>query len=142
MTERQLAAQRYMDKYREACRVVRQCEEQLERENIGVDAIRSSSDNDGMPHGTNVGRPTEEKAIRLVDRGIDLFEAREEALRIQREVFEVAFRVGGVESDVLIERYVKLKDWNDVYVAVNYAVSQTHRYHRAGLDKVADLIGL
>lgn len=142
MTDRQLAAKEYMDKYGDAIRRVRQCEEQLEREQLNVDAIRSSLDNDGMPHGNSVGKPTEEKAIRLVDRGLDLFEARDNALRVQREIFEVAYRVGGVEGDVLIERYIKLKDWKDVYVAINYAESQTLRYHRAGLDKVADIIGI
>lgn len=142
MTERQLAAKEYMDQYGDACRRVRQCEEQLARENLSVDSIRSAFDNDGMPHGTNVGRPTEDKAVKLVERGIDLFEAREKAIRLQREVFEVAYQVGGVEGDVLIERYIKLNDWRDVYKAVNYAESQTHRYHRAGLDRVADILGL
>lgn len=142
MTDRQLAAQHYMEKYGDACRRVRQCAEQLERERLGVDAIRSSSDNDGMPHRHNIGRPTEDKAIRLVDKGMNLFEAKDEARRIQREIFEVAYQVGGVEGDVLIERYIKLKDWRDVYKAINYAESQTHRYHRAGLDKVADIVGL
>ena len=142
MTDRQLAAQHYMEKYGDACRRVRQCAEQLERERLGVDAIRSASDNDGMPHGHNIGRPTEDKAIRLVDKGMNLFEAKDEARRIQREIFEVAYQVGGVEGDVLIERYIKLKDWRDVYKAINYAESQTHRYHRAGLDKVADIVGL
>lgn len=142
MTERQLAAKEYMDQYGDACRRVRQCEEQLARENLSVDSIRSASDNDGMPHGTSVGRPTEDKAVKLVERGIDLFEAREEARQVQREIFEVAYQVGGVEGDVLIERYIKLNDWRDVYKAVNYAESQTHRYHRAGLDRVADILGL
>lgn len=142
MTERQLAAKEYMDQYGDACRRVRQCEEQLARENLSVDSIRSASDNDGMPHGTNVGRPTEDKAVKLVERGIDLFEAREKARQVQRKIFEVAYQVGGVEGDVLIERYIKLNDWRDVYKAVNYAESQTHRYHRAGLDRVADILGL
>lgn len=142
MTERQLAAKEYMDQYGDACRRVRQCEEQLARENLSVDSIRSASDNDGMPHGTTVGRPTEDKAVKLVDCGIDLFEAREKARQVQREIFEVAYQVGGVEGDVLIERYIKLNDWRDVYKAVNYAESQTHRYHRAGLDRVADILGL
>ena len=142
MTERQLAAKEYMDQYGDACRRVRQCEEQLARENLSVDSIRSASDNDGMPHGTNVGRPTEDKAVKLVERGIDLFEAREKARQVQREIFEVAYQVGGVGGDVLIERYIKLNDWRDVYKAVNYAESQTHRYHRAGLDRVADILGL
>ena len=142
MTDRQLSAQRYMEQYGNACRRVRQCEEQYERESLLIDAIRSPSDNDGMPHGTNVGRPTESKATKLADKGMDIFTAKTEALRIQREIFETAYQVGGVEGDVLIERYIKLKDWKDVYKAVNYAETQTLRYHRAGLDKVADILGL
>lgn len=142
MTERQLAAKEYMDRYGDACRRVRQCEEQLAREKLSVDSIRSASDNDGMPHGTNVGRPTEDKAVKLADCGINLFEARKEAIKVQRKIFEVAYQVGGVEGDVLIERYIKLKDWSDVFIAVNYGESQTHRYHRSGLDKVADILGL
>lgn len=142
MTERQLAAKQYMDKYRDAVRRVRQCEEQYEREALLVDSIRSASDNDGMPHGNNIGRPTEERALRLVDKGMDIHDARIKALRIQREIFEVAYRVGGVEGDVLIERYINLKEWNEIFPVVRYSESQTHRYHLSGLDKVADLVKL
>ena len=138
MTERQLKAKAYMDKYGNAVRRVRQCEEQLEREELSVDAIRSTSDNDGMPHGFSISNPTADKATRLVDKGLDLFEARDQARGIQREVFEVTYEIGGVEGDVLIERYIKLKDWVEVCDAVGYGWSQTHSYHRIGLDKVAD----
>lgn len=138
MTERQLKAKAYMDKYGDALRRVRQCEEQLEREQITVDAIRSTSDNDGMPHGSGTSNPTADKAVRLVDKGMDLFEARDKARQVQREVFEVAYNIGGVEGDVLIRRYIDLMDWVDVCDAVGYGWSQTHMYHRIGLDKVAD----
>lgn len=138
MTERQLKAQDYMKQYEDAVRRVRQCEEQLEREELSVDAIRSTSDNDGMPHGFGISNPTADKAVRLVDKGMNLFDARDRARAIQREVFEVAYSIGGVEGDVLIERYIKLKDWDDVCDAVGYGWSQTHSYHRIGLDKVAD----
>ena len=142
MTNRQLQAQRYMDKYRDAIRRVRQCEEQLERERVSVDAIRSPSDNDGMPHGNGISRPTEDKAIRLSEKSLNLFDEQLKAMRIQREVFEIAYSIGGVESDILIERYINLKNWNDVYKAVNYARTQVHRYHKIGLDKVADILGI
>ena len=142
MTERQLAAKQYMDKYGDAVRRVRQCEAQYERELLLMDSIRSASDNDGMPHGNNIGRPTEEKAINLVDKGLDIHDARMKALRTQREIFEVAYSIGGVEGDVLIERYINLKEWSDIFPVVNYSESQTHRYHLSGLDKVADLIGI
>lgn len=142
MTARQLAAKEYMEQYGEACRRVRQCLEQYHREALLIDAIRSASDNDGMPHGTNISRPTESKAIKLAAKGLDVVKAKTEAYRTEGEVFAVAFMVGGVESDVLIERYINLKRWPDIYKAVKYSERQTHRYHRAALDKVADLIGI
>lgn len=142
MTARQLKAKEYLERYEDALRRVRWCLEQYERESLLIDAIRSASDNDGMPHGNNIGRPTEEKAIRLASSGMDVLRAKAEALRTEGEIFAVAYRVGGVEGDVIIERYIKLKDWNDIYTAINYSTSQAHRYHRAGLDKVADLLGI
>lgn len=142
MTERQLKAKAYMEQYEDALRRVRQCEEQLVREELSVDAIRSTSDNDGMPHGTGTSNPTADKAVRLADKGLEVFKAKEKALRIQREIFEVAYSIGGVEGDVLIRRYIDLMDWNDIYPSVNYSESQTHRYHRIGLDRVADVVGI
>ena len=142
MTARQLKAKEYLERYEDALRRVRWCLEQYERESLLIDAIRSASDNDGMPHGNNIGRPTEEKAIRLASSGMDVLKAKAEALRTEGEIFAVAYRVGGIEGDVIIERYIKLKDWNDIYTAINYSTSQAHRYHRAGLDKVADLLGI
>ena len=142
MTARQLKAKEYLERYEDALRRVRWCLEQYERESLLIDAIRSASDNDGMPHGNNIGRPTEEKAIRLASSGMDVLKAKAEALRTEGEIFAVAYRVGGIEGDVIIERYIKLKDWNDIYTAINYSTSQAHRYHRAGLDKVADMLGI
>ena len=130
-----------MEQYEDALRRVRQCEEQYKRESLLIDSIRSTSDNDGMPHGSGISKPTEEKAVRLAEKGMDLFEARKEALRLQREIFEIAYKVGGVESDVLVERYINLRDWSKIYAIINYSDSQTYRYHISGLDKVADILG-
>ena len=142
MTARQQKAKEYLERYEDALRRVRWCQEQYQREELLIDAIRSTSDNDGMPHGTNIGRPTENKAIRLAEKGMDVLRAKAEAYRTEGEIFAVAYKVGGVEGDVIIERYIKLNDWTDIYKAVNYSESQTLRYHRAGLDKVAELLGI
>ena len=142
MTDRQLAAKEYMEGYEEACREVRLCEEQYERESIQIDAVRSLSDNDGMPHGSGISRPTESKAIRLVDKRRRLDRARRKAYEKGVEIFDVAFYVGGIEGEILIERYINLRGWDAIYKLVNYSESQTHRYHRTGLDKVADILNL
>ena len=142
MTARQLKAQKYLEQYEESLRKVRWCQEQYARELYLSDAIRSPSDNDGMPHGSGISKPTEDKAIRLAEKAMDIHKATQAAKETMRDIFTVAYNVGGVEGDVIIERYIKLKDWRDVYKAVNYGMSQTLRYHRSGLDKVADMIGI
>ena len=53
-------------------------------------------------------------------------------------MFDTVVVIGGVESDVLIARYIDGYDWADVCQRVGYEWSQTHVYHRIGLDKVAD----
>ena len=133
MTERQLAAKAYMDKYGDACRRVRQCEEQLERENLSVDAIRSASDNDGMPHGSGISKPTEDKAIRLADRALRLTEARLEAIRIRQDVFDLIDSIDGIEGDVLYQRYIKLHKWEEVCVLLHYSWQGIHLIHRRAL---------
>ena len=142
MTARQLKAKEYLERYEDALRRVRWCQMQYAREAYLSDTIRSPSDNDGMPHGSGVGKPTEEKAIKLAEKMMDIHNTKRDAKAVMREIFTVAYNIGGVEGDVIIERYLELKDWCDVYKAVNYSVSQTHRYHRAGLDKVADMLGI
>lgn len=115
---------------------------QYAREAYLSDTIRSPSDNDGMPHGSGISNPTEKKALGLAEKTMDIRKAKQDAREVMREIFTMAYNVGGVEGDVIIERYIELKEWCDVYKAVNYSVSQTHRYHRAGLDKVADMLGI
>lgn len=142
MTARQLKAKEYLERYETALRQVRWCQRQYAREAYLSDTIRSPSDNDGMPHGSGIGNPTEKKAIKLAEKAMDIQKAKQDAKAVMREIFTVAYNVGGVEGDVIIEKYIELKKWCDVYKAVNYSVSQTHRYHRAGLDKVADMLGI
>ena len=107
-----------------------------------VDAVRSLSDNDGMPHGSGISKPTENKAIRLADKSLRIVEARLDAIRVRQEVYDTIDRVGGVDADVLYQRYINLLGWEDIYPIVNYSKSQTRVYHLSGLSKVADILGL
>jgi len=142
MTNRQLQAQEYLNQYAEAVRCIKRRTDEYERESLLIDAIRSTSDNDGMPHGTNIGRPTEAKAIRLADKSLRIVEARLEAVRVRQEIYDTIDRVGGVDADVLYQRYIKLHGWEDIYPIVNYSKSQTRVYHLSGLNKVADILGI
>ena len=135
-----MTAINYLRQYEEAVRRVKHIERELEEERILIDSIRSVSDNDGMPHGSNISKPTEAKAIRLADKQLRLVEAKLEAIRVRQEIFDVVIAVGGLESDVLIERYINLKKWEKVCEAVCYTWPTVRSAWHRGLDKVDKII--
>lgn len=137
-----MTAIEFLEQYEEAVRVIDRRKREYRDETAMIDAVRSLSDNDGMPHGSGISKPTENKAIRLADKRLRLIEANLEAVRIRQTVFDVVDRVEGVPGDVLFQRYILLKKWDDVYKAINYSESQSWRYYRMGLARVEELIGI
>lgn len=130
----------FLEQYEQAVRLVRRRKTEYLEESILIDAVRSLSDNDGMPHGSGISKPTEEKAIRLADKKLRLLDAELEAIRIRQEVFDVVDQVEGVAGDVLFERYIQLRKWDDIYKSINYSETQTWRYYRVGLDQVESIL--
>ena len=116
-----MTANQYLRQYEEAVNRVKRCQEQYIVESLQIDAIKSTSDNDGMPHGTGKSDPTADKAVRLAERAQRLIEAEQQALELQQDIFDTIMLVGGLEADVLIERFVKLKKWHEVCEAVHYS---------------------
>ena len=125
-----MTAIQFLEQYENADRAVKRLEREYEEQRIMIDAIRSTSDNDGMPHGTNTSRPTEDKAIRLSDKLGKLSEARIEATRIRQEVFDFVHLIPGVEGDALYRRYVLLQHWETIAEEMNYS--------RGGIFKVRE----
>lgn len=128
-----MTAKEYLKQYQYAVDRVRRYEEEYENESLLIDAIRSASDNDGMPHGSGIGKPTEDKAVRLADRALRLTEARLEAIRIRQEVFDLIDSIDGIEGDVLYERYIKLHKWEAICVLLSYSWQGIHLVHRRAL---------
>lgn len=141
-----MTAERYLRQYEWALNTIRRLEREMEEERLQIDAIRSPSDNDGMPHGNGTSNPTADKATALIDAANRLMDARLEAVRIRQKVFDTIMLVGGVEADVLIERYVhltpegRLQPWEQVCDAVHYSWPTVRLAWHRGLDKVAELI--
>lgn len=104
-----MTAKEYLKQYEYAVKRIRRYEEEYEQESLLIDAVRSLSDNDGMPHGSGISKPTEDKAVRLADKRLRLVEAKFEAIRIRQSVFDVIEQVGGDEAEVLYQRYILLK---------------------------------
>ena len=137
---RTMTAKEYLRQYEYANRRVARLEAELVEERLLIDAVRSVSDNDGMPHGSGTSDPTADKAIRLADKLQRLADARLEAVRIRQEVYDTIEKVGGFEADVLMQRYIYLKTWAEVCESLFYSWTKVRTAHNAALEKVAKLI--
>lgn len=141
-----MTAKDFLKQYEYAVKRIRRLEEEYEAETLLIDAVRSVSDNDGMPHGSGISKPTEEKAVRLADKKLRLVQARLDAIRTRQIIFDVIEKVGGDEADVLYQRYVKLKPdgsrqtWEEVCEAVYWSWFKVSGLHRSGLEKVEKLL--
>ena len=131
-----MTAKEYLKQYEYAVDRVHRYEEEYENELALIDAVRSVSDNDGMPHGSGISKPTEEKAVRLADKSLRLSEARIRAIEIRQEIFDLVDSIDGVEGDVLYLRYIKLHKWEEICVLLHYSWNGVHHIHRRALETV------
>ena len=111
-------------------------EEELDQETELIDAIRSASDNNGMPHGSGTSDPTAEKAIRLADKKMRLIDARLEAIEKRQEIFDFVSSIDGIEGEVLFHRYVNLRKWEEICILVHYSWQGVHKVHKRALGIV------
>ena len=135
-----MTARDYLEQYKEACRRVRRYQQEYEDETLLIDAVRSLSDNDGMPHGSGISKPTENKAVRLADKMMRLIDAKLEAIRIRQEIFDTIMLVGGLEGEVLLERFVYFKEWMSICRELNYSWYPVRIAWHKGEAVVQDII--
>ena len=135
-----MTAKEYLRQYEWAVKRVRRYEEEYQNESILIDAVRSLSDNDGMPHGSGVSKPTEQKAIRLADKRLRLINAELDAIRVKQDLFDFIDSIEGIEGDILYHRYIRLLKWEEVCLIVHYSWPNTMRIHRRALDRVQKII--
>ena len=135
-----MTARRYLEQYKRAVQRIHRLEEEYEQESLLIDAVRSLSDNDGMPHGTNISKPTECKAVRLADKRQRIVDAKLDAISVRQEVFDTIMELDNLECDVLLQRYVYLKKWEDVCIAVNYTWPSVRSAWHRGEELIQDII--
>lgn len=128
-----MTAKEYLRQYEKAERRARRYREEYENESMLIDAIRSLSNNDGMPHGSGISNPTEEKALRLVDKRLRLINAEVEALRIKQELFDFIDSIDGDEGEVLFRRYISLEFWKDIASEMKYSERAIYKIHHRAL---------
>ena len=135
-----MTAKEYLRQYEYASKRAARYREEYELELLKVDAVRSLSDNDGMPHGTGISKPTEDKAIRLADKALKWQQAELDAIEVRQKVFDLICDIPDIEGDVLYQRYIKLHKWEEVCLIVRYSWPNTMRIHRRALDRVQKII--
>lgn len=135
-----MTAKEYLQQFEDAVELVKQLREEYAEQTEQIDNIRSSLGGDGMPHGADIRREVEEKAIALAEKAQELKEAEIWAVATEQQIFRTILELHGVYRDVLIERYVHLKKWEEVADAVGYCVSRTHVKHKEALQMIQDFI--
>lgn len=137
-----MKAKTYLRQYEDAERKVKLLCKEYEEEELMIDAIKSTTDFDGMPRGKSNGRNTVlDKVIRLEKKHSKLLEAKAEAVEIRQRVFDTIYKVQGEEQTVLIKRYIDMKRWEEIAVEMNFSWSGIHKLHRRALASVQDIIG-
>ena len=129
-------AKEFLKQYEYAMLRAKRCREQYETALEKIDAIGSTLGTDGMPHGSGVSRKTEDLAIKLGEAAQRYLDAEQEAFDVKERVYSIIADIDGTEGEILYERYINLRRWEDICVLVHLSWRQTHRLHRKGLQMV------
>lgn len=134
-----MTGREYLEQYKHKELLLLRVREEYRKELDTIDSIRSALDNSGVPSG-HVSRTVELRAMRLAEKAERLRTAELEALETRQKVFDLIARVEGVKGQILYERYINLKKWEDVATAVCYEERQTRRLHDDALRIVEDVL--
>lgn len=131
-----MTAKEFLEQYGEAVRIAERIKTEYDQEQDLIDSVRSALGGDGTPHGGGISKATENKAIKLADKALELKDAELEAIRIRQKVFDVIRTVPGEKGDVLYERYINLKSWDEVADSVGYSKRHARNLHDEAIDIV------
>ena len=126
-----MTAKEFLKQYEYADRRAKRLKAEYEREHELIGSI--SINIDGMPHGFGISRKVENEALRLADKAAKWKEAELEAIAKRQEVFDLIYDIDGIEGEVLIERYVNLRKWEEICILVHYSWQGVHKVHKRAL---------
>ena len=135
-----MKAKEFLKRYKYALYAAERARHNYELEMERIDAIGSTLAGDGQPHGSGVSRKTEDKAIRLAEKATNWKAAELVAIAKRQEVFEVIYDIPGIEGDVLIDKYIDLKTWEQIAEERHYTVRGIQYAHGRALLIVAKRI--
>lgn len=126
-----MTAKQFLKQYEEANIKALQHKREYEKQCELIGSV--SMKMDGMPHGSNISKPTEEAALKLAESAKKWREAEMEAIRIRQEVYEMIADIPGIEGRVLYERYISLYKWEAICILLHYSWQGIHLVHRRAL---------
>lgn len=134
-------ARDFLKQYQELQKSIKYLKREIERAELCADTIRSVSDNDGLPHGSNIGHPTEDKAIKIADAKLKL-RTQLSVMELKRsEIALVLSMLPNNERVALHSHYVDGYKWTYIADHIMYmSVRQVNEYHRRGLLRVQEYI--
>ena len=135
-----MTAKEFLQQYGEAVRIAERIKTEYDQEQDIIDSVRSALGGDGTLHGGGISKATENKAIKLADKALELKDAELEAISIRQKVFDVIRTVPGEKGDVLYERQINLKSWDEVADSVGYSKRHARNLHDEAIDIVQNFL--
>lgn len=135
-----MTVKEYLKQYEDAERIARRLKREYEDELNYIDSIKSPMDTDGMPHGSGISNRTEQSALRLLETAERYKNAEVEALKKRQQVFKLIWNVPGLKGDILYERYINLKRWDDIADLLHVSRRHVTRLHGDVLIELKDVL--
>ena len=129
-----MTVKEYLRQYEAAERIARRLKTEYDEQVLMIDNIKSPSNTDGMPHGSGISNRTEQSALRLLESAEPYKNAEAEALKKRQQVFSLIWNVPGLKGDILYERYINLKSWDQVADTVHVSLRHATRLHGEALQ--------
>lgn len=104
-----------------------------------VYSVGSSLANSDEPKVSSSGL-REDRILRIIDLKKEWADEALDALEVRQEIFGLIVNVADSPGDVLIERYIHLKQWDRVSDDLSISLTQVHKSHRQGLDIVSEIM--
>lgn len=129
-----MTVKEYLRQYEAAERIARRLKTEYDEQVLMIDNIKSPSNTDGMPHGSGISNRTEQSALRLLETAERYKNAEVEALKKRQQVFNLIWNIPGLKGDILYERYINLKSWDQVADTVHVSLRHATRLHGEALQ--------
>lgn len=131
-------AKQFLNRHRLATAKIRALEREINRL---YETALSAPVNDGMPKGTGTSDKTGSLASKIADMREDAETLWDAQQRIRRSIERVLYQLDDAEEfEVCWERYVELKDWQEIAAEKDRAVRTIQRIHGSGLQEVQRIL--